>query len=384
MLNQLKKSQYPSGLASDYTMNLENGKETFSFCELIQIWILLFNSGHLPGTFASERGILLALKENKNFLSTMKRGMPDNLKHPFEKSVENNEIYNMHKYIIAFLLKRHTSYSDLCVDKSGNIQSETPNRIISLLIKSLELHIIETNDDKLNKLKFYFNRIRKLSYLFLDSHYTAFPINFNISQFIFSIDSYVNELFSIDSNLNETLDSFDNLLTNDLYNSKDSIRELSLHSTDIFYYLMDNKKNLSSFKYLKNLFENDYDKFDLKINEFNEYKTVYLPFKFNELYSPIKDLFIDKINLNLENELKKLVGINNILTVQGSSNNNLITITIVFRQGNQYNHILAMGRVTKKLIELKKDIIKDLKVKNNSYEIFVEECFKKIFKETVQ
>jgi len=33
---------------------------------LLQLWVFLFNIRHLPGTFATLRGLLLAMKKKKN------------------------------------------------------------------------------------------------------------------------------------------------------------------------------------------------------------------------------------------------------------------------------------------------------------------------------
>lgn len=373
LLNSLKNTNYKSGLGSNYKIVFKDEEIKLSGCELIQIWILLLNSGHIPGTFASERGFLLYLNQNYISYKTFKRGLPKNLKEIFDEKMYKNDIYDIHKFIMAFLLKRHTHYPVKC-GKNKSI------KFVNFLIKCLELFMLNNeNDEKLLKYKFYFNRIRQLSYLFLDSHYTAFPINFNISQFIFNLDYHVQELFSPNSHLNETLHSFDNLLTNDLYNSKQSIYELTIHSDYILTFLSSNK--LDTLMDIKNLLENNYSKFNPLINELdNDYEILYLPINLGD-FLPMNNSIADKyFTNNLENDLNNLIGKKNLLTIQKSSNRRLMTITIVFRNGNYYNHILSIVRLTKKLIDLKHEIIED----NGDYiKIFVDTMFNESFKRII-
>lgn len=347
LIEQLKNTDYNSGISSNFKLHLNNSVEVLSGAELLQIWVLLLNSGHLPGTFASERGFLKYIRHNNILFNTFKRGLPKDSKSLFGEVVTKNKNYKFHCFIMLFLLERHKRYDVVCSN----------NKLIDVLVKALNIYIFPSEDKKLRKLKFYFNRIRQLSYLFLDSQYTAFPINFNISQFVFNIEDHIIEFFDPYSPLNKILLSFDNLLTVDLYNSEESIRELSIHSDYIFNYLNQfSEKKFRSLKFLKKLLEEDYLNFEPKIKEIDEnYKTLHLTFNLER--SPVKDAVVNKLNVDLEDKWGHLIGEGNLLTIQTSSNNNFITITIVFKTGNSYNHILAVSRLTKELINLKDEIL---------------------------
>lgn len=367
LLNQLKSTEFKSGLGTNIKISINEQEINISSCELIQIWILLLNSGHLPGTFASERGVLAYLKENKDFFKKFNEGLPKNLRISFKEAITNDNVYDIHKFIIAFLLKRHRN----CTIEFQN----TGLKIVDILIECLKLYISESNNKKINQCKFYFSRIRQISYLFLDSHYTVFPITFNISQFVFNLEHHIKELFSKNSHFNSTLQSFDNLLTNDLYNSKDSIRELSIHSHYVKNKL--SSKKLNTVTSIKDIFEETLEIFEPLIKEFDDsYETLYLPFNL-ESYFPLDAVFEKYFSMNLENELNNLIGKYNLLTIQKSSNKKLITITIVFKRNNYYNHLLAIQKVAKKLISIKHEMIQT----NNSIKLFSDIIFNTVFKE---
>lgn len=87
-----------------YNLGLSNTEQISSFkvsgAELISIWILLFNSGHLNGTFAAEKGLLKIIKENNEVFKKFEKNIPDNLKLYFRNCINNNDTYNLHKFLI--------------------------------------------------------------------------------------------------------------------------------------------------------------------------------------------------------------------------------------------------------------------------------------------
>ncbi len=96
------EKKYNLGLSS----NIIIGDETISGAEIIEIWILLFNSGHLKGTFSSERGLLKAFKYNKKIYNLFKSSISPDFVHGFVEVVETERLEDVHKFIILFLLRR--------------------------------------------------------------------------------------------------------------------------------------------------------------------------------------------------------------------------------------------------------------------------------------
>lgn len=107
-------------------------------------------------------------------------------------------------------------------------------------------------------------------------------------------------------------------------------------------------------------------------------ETLYLPFNLGDFLPIVNSIADDYFDMDLEIQMNKLIGKRNLLTIQKSSNKRLMTITIVFKAGNYYNHILAIQRLTKKLIFIKNKIIED----NGEYiKLVIDRIFNEAFKE---
>lgn len=80
-------------LSYKFNIHLNNNIENLSGAELIQMWILLLNSGHLYGTFSSERGVLKAINDNILLYRKIKEKIPKDLEVWFEDMVDNCKFY---------------------------------------------------------------------------------------------------------------------------------------------------------------------------------------------------------------------------------------------------------------------------------------------------
>jgi len=69
--------------------------------DTLQIWTLLFNAGHLPGTFATERALLRYCKKHKDLRRTIYNGLPqqEDIKNYFNNVLEKEDIYTFHKIL---------------------------------------------------------------------------------------------------------------------------------------------------------------------------------------------------------------------------------------------------------------------------------------------
>lgn len=84
--------------------NLKLGGVELSGVELLQLWVFLFNIGHLPGTFATTRGLLLAMEKDNELKEKLEKEVPDKLKSHFDKVIEEKDIFELPKFLSAILL----------------------------------------------------------------------------------------------------------------------------------------------------------------------------------------------------------------------------------------------------------------------------------------
>ena len=338
---------------------------------LLQIWVLLFNSGHLEGTFASERGVFKSIKKNKSLKDVFLNGLPDFLITPFEESLKNNQINHVHKFLISFLINKE--------NKNKNSISENnvgDSDLIQILLESIKFYF-SYDDEKINSLRFIFNKIRQISYLFLDSQYASLPLTFNISKILINPKYYFNELMIEDSPLNRTLNSFDTLLSYTLYYSEDSIRELGIHSMKIYERYHNLHFTLSNFRHE---FSKPHSYLNSSLN-ISTNQSLHLIFEHPDIL--FSKIFYNYLNMSMEDEWNKILSEkNNILTIQTYFQNHFTVINLNFVGGNNYNHILATSRLMNLLIETKNKIISffdNQDLNNLFFESIVDSIFNNAF-----
>lgn len=224
--------------------------------EILQIWILLLNSGHLPYTFASERAILSSCLNNDNLRNILCESLPENMKNHFDLILRREDIYSIHKILTSFYLQYY---------KFNSIPRIPPVHI-TFLQKIFDMYMnVNSKNQSLHNI---FQRIRQLSFLFLDSQYSPFPLDFDISKIFLNLNDYVTDLFiKQNSQIVKTLDSFEDFLSVNMYHSGDTLREFGHHTRvvekrienaniqtkDSFYQFLMNDDNfsLNSYKWNK-------------------------------------------------------------------------------------------------------------------------------------
>ncbi|WP_440955366.1 hypothetical protein ACSAZK_17900 [Methanosarcina sp. Mfa9] len=216
------------GLNSKVTINSRNT----SYVEIIQMWIMLLNMGHLPGTFSSEKALLKCLKGDYTLQKSLKDGLPNKeVKSYFFKIIAEENIYDLHKVLSFFYLSRYKRYNP---------------ELIEYLVKVLELYcidypVIDKYDEfdivrkksieiTLNKNKQIFNKIRQISYLYLDSKYGPTPFNFDLECILINLSEYVDKLFLDNGNhIAQSINDFDKFLSSTIYQSEDSLQAQGFH-----------------------------------------------------------------------------------------------------------------------------------------------------------
>lgn len=343
-LGQFKnqKKKYNLGLSKEEQIN----SYSVTGAEIIIIWILLFNSGHLNGTFAAEKGLLKYIKEDNAFYNKIEKYMPEEIKNDFKDCILNNDTYNFHKFLIIFSLNIHYKQT----------RKEKTKRFIKLLIKLIHIYFNSTNYRHL-KFKKIFSKIRQVSYLYLDSQYAEFPITFKITPLLLNLDNFIENLFDENSFFNKTLNSLDKLIFHDLYYSKESISEFN-YCVDNFYEIWKNRN--VSVNELKNIIISG-DNVSIKKHEPPE--CLHLSIE-NSIKS--EKWYLNKFNMDLENYLNNSPRENCKVTVENIVKLNFIIINMIFVSGNCYNHLISVSKLTKNLVKIKNEMINENNLSNES------------------
>jgi hypothetical protein len=227
-----------TGLSSNVTI----GNRNATYLEVIQMWILLLNMGHLPGTFSSEKALIKCIKEDTELQKSIYNSLPsERIKHYFEEIVEKESIYEFHRVLSFFYLSKY---------------KESDPDLIEYLIKVFEYNCIGSQvidkfdeyaeSDKIAferariNLKQIFGKVRQISYLYLDSKYGPTPFNFELETVLINLPDYVNNLFvDSDSYIAQSINDFDKLLSATIYLSEDSLQAHGIHVRKTFDNIMD-------------------------------------------------------------------------------------------------------------------------------------------------
>lgn len=205
IINHLNKIGSKSfGLSND-TPRIGGSK--VSGAEILQVWTLLLNAGHLKGTFASEQALLNVLAEETTLRTTFKNGLPADkeIKKLYKKVIDEGDIYRFHELQSFFFLQRLRRKSATDVE---------------LLVKILKLFKFDPTKGKerRRKLKYLYRKIRQISFLFLDSHYGPVPLVFELGPTLFDFDEHSKSIFSLEeSHLSNNLKLFEDLMSESFY-----------------------------------------------------------------------------------------------------------------------------------------------------------------------
>lgn len=171
LLQKLKHSTFKTGLNS----NTEVDGRSASNQEILQTFILFANIGHLEGTLASEKGLHDFLAQNSgakdDFLKEI--GKTSDFTEIIDKVFLQYDFYKI-KYLVGlnYVL--------------ANVTDVRVLQAIKLVLKKY----LSNDDSKFEKLRTLFLKIRKVSFIYLDSFHCQTPIQVNLSKILVNIFSY--------------------------------------------------------------------------------------------------------------------------------------------------------------------------------------------------
>lgn len=339
------------------------GKEV-SGTDILQMWTLLFNAGHLPGTFATERALLRYCKEHKELKNTISKGLPQKARNYFKGILEENSTYDFHKILVYFYLGRYRKY-----------RSDVPN-FIDFLYEVMNFYIfdLEDQEERQKNLRNIFRRVRQISYLFLDSHYGPVPVNFDLSTIFLNLPDYVPSLFKgYDSPIIRTLNSFENLLSTNVYHSAESIRELGIHGTKIELKLDNFKeKHRLTIPNLKDLLTKEEDLFRPIHTSWGDTLVIHGLLEIPP-FTPFNDTFLNNLSYDKEAEWNNKYGESLCqLTFQSAPRLNQLAINLSFKLNSTIQtNVKIIAKFLRDMINLSETIKNDERIKQLDFRDFV-------------
>jgi hypothetical protein len=219
ILHKLKDEVFRTGLSSNHKIDDQNQT---SGLVILQIAILFANIGHLKGTLSSEIGFLNYIEQNPTFKNDFfkKIDQSPNWK-PFADNIFDNKDYYKIKYLVAlnYLLEKNT---DPLIEK-----------IIYLFFKN---SLID-DDPKLRKLKWIFNKVRQVSFVYLDSFNSDFPFHIDITKILLNTGNYKTVFNPNSFDFDAFYDSCETTLTKKLYISEFASLLLEHNRSSFIQYL---------------------------------------------------------------------------------------------------------------------------------------------------
>lgn len=327
------------------------GNAKVSGTEILQVWVLLFNVGHMIGTFASEKGFLMHCKENKDAMRLFLNGINDTEVRAFaRKVIVDEKLFSTHMAIAFFILARI---------RGGYFEA------ISSCEEIGKAHIImpEKGVERLRKLKMISAKIRALAILYLDSNYGYVPLTFDLNQIIFDFEKHSEEIFiRNDSEILRSIMTFNGLLTENFYMAPEVLychgkqaewcnQQMKAHlekpTTEKIYQLFKD----SSVVYLKNWNHNEAHNFRLWIDSQRSISSVIRQYKEN----------------SLEKEWNsKLPSTRCACTVEKSPRENILAINIaIYKTTNKEAFPRLFSQLIGRLFVLQKDYMGKIKLKKS-------------------
>ena len=280
-------------------INISSGEE------LLKCWALLLFTGHLHGTFSTERALLKKLKEEDYDKLFKKLFEDDRLRENLKKIVDDEKLFHVFYILTAYkTLKMRKEYYETHKEKKEKKGELHENELLEIFKAFLlkENYYSEANRgeiekrEKLKRLAGYFKSFRELAFVILDGYYAQVSLNLNPLYITKHLDEMTDEGY-----LRTLIDDIQKYFYNTIYHSQEGITNHLFYSNLFLKLFNKNGDTKQLIEYLCNN-NNKIDKQELMKENKNQYKH-FIRVKFRE----------DEINgfLTQEKEMLNKSGLNN-------------------------------------------------------------------------
>ncbi|PTL13820.1 hypothetical protein BUZ08_13530, partial [Staphylococcus gallinarum] len=283
------------------------------------------------------------IKHNQNEVKTsLKKGLKGKSKILLERIINEGHVNKLHWITTLYILSRKAKY----------------NKYRELCEIILEKLISQCNDITFD----IYNKIRKVSYVVLDSHFSPIPVTLSFQHMVFDGTAFVDELLKYNSSLLDTVDKMNDLLETTLY-AENNVLLSSCLNNRILYKNITEKLNKNKGEYINIINELlvHSDSLFYKNNMVDEIrwdkdKNLSIGYKFKDKI----DIAID--TMDLEMKAHKKIG-NTCYIAYSNSSDSLRFRTVYALSGNKDKNEIPI-----KLLNVIKLACNDyFKFKDNSY-----------------
>ena len=192
-----------------------------SGAEIMQCIFICTNLGHFKETFAANKVWFNLLSRDTNGIrKAMRSGLSKESKQIFDNLLNNYDYQRLHLLNSLFILNRN----------------QNTKIHLAIFEKFVELSINSTTLDKWVDL---YSKIRTVSYIVLDSHFSYIPIDVDLQNLLFNQKLFIDEILKQNSTLFAVLDRLNDLLEDTLYLENNALLMGTYRSIEIEKDLLD-------------------------------------------------------------------------------------------------------------------------------------------------
>jgi len=198
-----QKGNHGLGTRRDFYGKINASPNFPTSAELLQCLILVCNIGYSESTFAGNRAWLALIKTDRRLKATFKAGLPQQAWPIFEKVITDFDFYNFNHLVSLFLLQRYKRTDDGHID----------------FLTKLLLGYLNKDSDNIHKVRIweFYNNIRRISFLTLDSFYSPVPFSLRLTSIVLSFDEYYEDMILRETGYSKALTELEIVLQNTVY-----------------------------------------------------------------------------------------------------------------------------------------------------------------------
>ncbi len=229
LLDRVRRNE-ESHLESE--VELTDNDSVDSGLNLLKIWSMLANIGHLPWTFASERAFVELMQSNEEYAKAFRNCFDESLHKPIDDRIKRLRIHNYHEFLSYLRLR-----------SIGTKADEPLRRSCKHVVAKFILREYKPSFMRLNHI---FRRVRQIAYLGLDSFHTPTPIKLDMGHLL--SDSDWLGKFILPTLLSEQADlsAIDLFYSNNLYCSRRSLAAVAARDEQLRQAMAQRAKTLAA------------------------------------------------------------------------------------------------------------------------------------------